>query len=105
MSKITKDFSGLEKLQENLKAMEGTQSVRLAEVVSPQFVSANTKYPDFDALLTEVGITTAEEFEAYPEADFDAFIAANTRFSTWREMQEEAVAAYAKAQLLKGMGR
>lgn len=101
--KVPSDMSGLKKLAENAKKLHGTSQVPLADVLNAKFVSSHSKYADFEALLAAVGVTTKEEFEALPDAEFDAFIAANTDFSNWVEMQTEGMTAYAKAQLLKGL--
>lgn len=102
---VKSDLSGLKKLKENLEAMQGTHSVQLSEILTPELVSSHSRFADFDSLLAEAGITTKEEFEAYPDADFDAFVAANTDFESWLDMQKQGAAAYAKAQLLKGLKR
>lgn len=95
------DRSGLDKLLKNIKSLEGTHQVPLTESLSAVFVSSHSRFADFDALLAEAGITTKEEFEAYPDADFDAFIAANTDFDSWVDMQKQGMAAYVRRQLTK----
>ena len=102
---IKSDFSGLKKVQRNLQDMAGTHTVPITDVLTPEFVSNHSRFPNFETLLTEAGITTKEEFEAYPDAGFDAFIAASTDFESWLDMQRQGGAAYAKRQLLKGLGR
>ena len=99
------DFSGLKKLQKNLQNMAGTHTIPITDVLTPEFVSNHSRFPDFETLLAEAGITTKEEFKAYPDADFDAFISANTDFESWLDMQRQGGTAYAKRQLLKGFGR
>lgn len=103
--KVKADFSGLKKLQENLEALEGTHQVPLSDILTPEFVSSHSQFPDFDTLLTAVGVTNKEEFAALPDEEFDTFIAANTDFEGWLDMQKQGGAAYAKAQLLKGLKR
>ena len=99
--KVKADFSGLKKLKENLKALEETHQVPLSDILTPEFVSSHSKFPDFDALLAAVGITSKEEFETLPDEEFDTFIAANTDFESWLDMQRQGGAAYVKAQLRK----
>lgn len=102
---VKSNLSGLKKLQKNLEDMEGTHTVPITDVLTPEFVSSHSRFPDFETLLAEAGITTKEEFEAYPDADFDAFIAANTNFESWLDMQRQGGAAYTKRLLFKGLGR
>lgn len=103
MFKVTSDFSGLDQLKENLEELSGTHQVPLSEVLTAEFVSSHSPYADFDALLAAVGVTTKEEFEAMPDETFDAFLAANTEFESWLDMQKQGGAAYMKAKLLKGL--
>jgi hypothetical protein len=103
VSKVKSDLSGLKKLKENLEELSGTHQVPLSDVLTADFVSSHSPYADFDELLAAVGVTTKEEFEALPDADFDAFLAANTEFESWLEMQKQGMAKYAKAKLLKGL--
>ena len=102
---VKSDLSGLKKLKQNLEALQGSHQVPLSEILTPEFVEAHSKFSDFDALLAAAGITSKAEFEAYPDADFDAFITANTDFESWLDMQKQGAASYAKAQLLKGLKR
>ncbi len=100
---IKSDLSGLKQLQKNLEAMKGTQKIPLSDVLTPEFVQSHSRFSDFDSLLAEVGITSKEELDAYPDAEFDAFIAANTSFESWVDMQKQGATDYAKRQLLKGL--
>ncbi|VXB17100.1 hypothetical protein [Pseudomonas sp. 8O] len=102
---VKSDLSGLKKLQKNLEDMKGARTVPITDVLTPEFVSSHSRFPDFETLLAEAGITTMEEFAAYPDDDFDSFIAANTDFESWLDMQRHGGAAYTKRQLLKGLGR
>lgn len=103
--KVTSDLSGLKKLQENMEKLQGSHQVSLAEVLTDEFVSSHSKYAGFDELLADIGVTTAEEFTALPDAKFDAFLAANTDFESWLDMQKQGMAAYAKSKILEGLKR
>lgn len=103
MIKVKSDLSGLKKLKENMEALSGNHQVPLSEVLNADFVSSHSRFADFDALLAEIGVTTAEQFKALPDEEFDVFVAANTDFESWLDMQKQGAAAYAKAKLLKGL--
>lgn len=103
--KVTSNLSGLKKLKENMEALEGSHEVPLSEVITAQFVSSHSRFSDFDTLLAEIGVTTKEEFTALPDEDFDAFIAANTDFESWLDMQRQGMAEYARAKLMAGLKR
>lgn len=95
--------SGLDKLIENAEKLHGTHQVSLADVLTDDFVSRHSKYAGFDELLADIGVTTKEEFTALPDDKFDAFLAANTEFESWLDMQKRGMAEYAKAKLLAGL--
>lgn len=101
--KVTSDFSGLRKLQENLEALHGSHEVPLSEVITAQFVSSHSRFSDFESLLAEIGVTTKEEFTALPDEDFDVFIAESTDFENWLDMQKKAMTEYARAKLFAGL--
>ena len=101
--KVTSDFSGLKKLQENMKALQGSHEVPLSEVITAQFISSHSRFSDFDSLLAEIGVTTKEEFTALPDEDFDLFIAQNTDFENWLDMQKKAMTEYTRTKLFAGL--
>ncbi|WP_286978240.1 hypothetical protein [Pseudomonas sp.] len=103
--KVKSDLSGLKKLQENMEKLQGTREVPLSEVINAKFVSSHSRFSDFDNLLAEIGVTTKEQFEALPDEEFDAFIAANTDFEGWLDMQQQAMSAYAAAKVTEGLKR
>lgn len=103
--KVTSDLSGLKKIQDNMEVLEAADAIPLSEAITAQFVSRHSRFSDFDSLLAEIGVTTKEEFIALPDEDFDAFIAANTDFESWLEMQQTGVAEYAEAKLMEGLKR
>lgn len=105
MLKVTSNLSGLKKLQENAEKLHGTHQISLAEILSDDFVSSHSKYAGFDELLADIGVTTKEEFTALPDEKFDAFLAANTEFESWEDMQKQGAAAYARSKLLEGLKR
>jgi len=103
--KVTSDLSGLKKLQQNMEKLQGSHEVSLAEIITDDFVSSHSKYAGFDELLADIGVTTKEEFIALPDEKFDAFLAANTEFESWVDMQKQGAAAYARSKLLEGLKR
>lgn len=103
--KVTSDLSGLKKLQKNMEKLQGSREVSLTEIITDDFVSSHSKYAGFDELLADIGVTTKEEFIALPDEKFDAFLAANTEFESWVDMQKQGAAAYARSKLLEGLKR
>ncbi|MBF8733069.1 hypothetical protein IRZ59_21810 [Pseudomonas guariconensis] len=101
--KVKSDLSGLKKLQENMEKLQGSHEVPLSDVITAEFVSTHSRFKDFDTLLATIGVTTKEEFLALDDEEFDAFIAENTDFESWLDMQQKAMAEYARARLMAGL--
>jgi len=100
------DMSGLKKLSKNLEELGNKKSIRLDELINDGFVSSHSKYKNFDELLSSshFNVETAKDFEAVAaNAEWDAYIANNTNFSSWEEMQVSALRLYVKSQVGKGL--
>lgn len=96
-----KDFERqLTRLQRKVKSLDGTHSVPVADLLKPDFVSANSNFPTFDAMMltSPIKITCVEDFE---REEWNAFIVANTRFSSWTEMVGQAGEQWLSQQLFK----
>lgn len=84
--------SELKKLQNNLEKLEGTRSVALDDILSPDFMSRFTNFSSFDELIEKSGypVEVQEDFERIPDKEWDEFISANTQFSSWQDMLDLA---------------
>jgi hypothetical protein len=104
---IKSDTTGLKTLTENAKKLDGEHQVLLLDLLSPEFMSAHTKSPDFLSFCESAGykVETAEDLEAIPDGPWDAYIKSETEFENWLEMQKAAGAEYFAAQLFKGIKR
>lgn len=101
-------ITGLDELQKQLKQMErgakeleGTKEVPFSDLFTKSFMRKYTPFSTFDELLEAGGFhaDTTEEFEAIPDAPFDAHIAATTRFKSWEEMIRAAQEQYITRKL------
>lgn len=99
-------FSGFDELGKKLDEMlEGAESlskrktVKLSEMMNDAFVRKNTNFNNLDEFFESAGIHNQSDFDAYPDEKLDTFVAANTRFSSWSNMQEEASSAWISGQL------
>lgn len=90
------DISGLEKLQRNLKKLEGQRSVPLAELMPDRFIRQHTNFQSLQAFLDASGIEDGQEIGS---PAFSQFVATHTRFRSWEEMTKAAGAEWATAQL------
>ena len=92
----------LDDIQNRAQNLNGSHSVPVSELLSPNFMQRNTKFETFDAMLEASGFKaeTQAEFDAIPDDKWNVFIASTTRFSSWQAMLEEAGAEWVK----KGLG-
>ncbi|WP_460418760.1 hypothetical protein [Pseudomonas sp. microsymbiont 2] len=99
------DRSGLDKLIENAKEVDGKHQVKLVDMMNPAFISAHSKFADLEALFAASGfkVDSAEDFAAIPDDEWDTFIKENTDFESWLDMQKTAGAEYVKAKLFSGL--
>ena len=104
MIKVT----GLDELTKKLddmaaraKALHGTHQVQINDLLNPPFISAHTRFADIDALFGAGGFKadTTEEFEAIPEDKLDAFVSAESGFTTWSDMVQAASKEWATKKL------
>lgn len=103
--KVRSNTNGLNKLKNNIKAMSETSQIKLKDFMTPKFISECSSFNDINHLFDESGfsIECKEDFEAIPDDKWNKFIVENTSFSSWEEMQKEAMNIYVKEQLFKGL--
>ena len=99
-------ISGLDDLERKLKKLEKAAEsvdgeVKLSELFNESFMRRHSSYPTFDSLLENCGYPceTAEDFEAIPDAEFDAYIRKVTTFISWEEMRTVAAQEHVKKKL------
>jgi len=100
MVKVEADFSGLERLQDNLENLDGEQEVSGEDLLPDDFIRKNTNFQTRSAFLEASGIKGQEDMSTDA---FNDFVAANTRFPNWQEMFKAAGAEWAKRQLFAGL--
>lgn len=99
--KVTKTDNALDELEKRAKELDGNREVRLSELLTPKFISENSNFQDLDELFeaSDFEIESKEDLEAIPDQEWNDFISKNTKFSSWEDMQKEAIIAYTKRQL------
>jgi len=90
------DISGLEKLQRNIKKLEGKRNIPLSELMPDTFISRNSKFRSLQAFLNAGGVRGDHDIGS---SEFSRFVSAKTRFRSWEEMKQAAGAEWAKRQL------
>lgn len=86
-------INGLDAVKAKLAKLAELKQVSLGELFNPEFLAANTNFPDVQEMFDRSGFKVAsiEDIEAIPEEEWESYIAANTQFSSWHEMREAAL--------------
>lgn len=86
---------------ERAKSLEQPTSVAIEDLLTPEFMSAHTKFSSLAELKKASGfqMETVDEFEDLPEEKLDAFMRRETQFSNWTDMIKAAGAEWVKRQL------
>lgn len=89
----------LERLSRNVENVSGT--VAFDDLFPPEFMRRYTDFATIQAMADASGFTieSREDFEAIPDADWDAFVRSRTRFQTWQDMQAKAGEEYVGRRL------
>lgn len=80
----------LERLSRNAQNVSGP--VTFDDLFPPEFMRRYTDFPTIQAMADASGfkIESQQDFEAIPDADWDAFVRSRSRFQTWQDMQAKA---------------
>jgi hypothetical protein len=83
--------------------LDGSHRVPLGELFNPAFMRGCSRFGTFQELLDASPFTvrSAEDFKAIPDAEWDAHVRQNTRYSSWQEMRQAAVVEWTKARLFR----
>ncbi len=91
----------LEDLSRRAQELHGNHNVPLSELMPPEFISNCSQFTSLEAMFTASNfkIESIEDFKAIPDDEWDAFIVDNTSYSSWEEMQQDAMKAWVGKQL------
>jgi hypothetical protein len=95
------EIKGMKEFQKELKNMaraakelQGDHQVPLHELLTDAFLRKHTSFNSFAEFEQQEIFSKYSSFEEIPDDELNAFVSANTKFSNWTEMLEEAVAEY-----------
>lgn len=96
---FSRDF---DKLRKNIKNLNGTHESSFDELFNAAFMRKYTRSSSFNEFLEKSGfkVTSQDEFESIPDAEWNRYIVANSKFPNWNSMQQAAVDQHA-ARLLE----
>lgn len=88
----------LDAVSRNSKAMDGTQSVPLTELLTPEFLTSHTRFANLQTMLEAggFGTTSPQDLDSIPAQEWERFIRAATPFPSWQAMLGQAVAHYTR---------
>lgn len=91
----------LDRMAKGAEELDGTHTVPMTELLSPEFVSSHTKFANADEMFEASGfkIESQDDFAAIPDAEWDEFIRSISSFSDWQSMLGEAGSAWAAKKL------
>ena len=82
----------LRDLQTKAERIDGEHQVPFTELFPDEFMLRNTEFTSIEAMIEASGYTVEAQgdFAAIPDDEWDDFIQACTRFSSWSEMTQAA---------------
>lgn len=91
-----------DKLKKNLDEISGTNTCKLSDILTTDFIQANTPFRSYDDMINKSGLelteTTAEEL--YLNEDLNEFIKQNTKFENFRALCVAATREYATNKVM-----
>ncbi len=75
------------RMADNARALEGTQSVPMEELMPAPFVQRHSKFASFQEMTDAGGVKDQNDFEGEVWNDF---VAENTTFASWEDMVQQA---------------
>lgn len=91
-------ITGLDKLEKNLKDLDGENKVPLSELFSNKFMQKNSTFTSFSEFADESTFDFSD-IESIPEDELDIFITKKTNFASWKEMLNSASKEWAIKKL------
>lgn len=91
----------LERMKEEVEELEGTHSVSISELLSPEFLASCSAFSSVEELFksSRFKIESPEDFEAIPDSEWEWFIQQNTSYTGWTEMQQAAACVWMRKKL------
>ena len=95
-SSFSFDDSKLRKLQQNIDALSGQHEVRIADLLTDNFIRQHSNFQTLQTLIDASGV---ENIDDIGNELFSTFISTHTTFTSWEDMVKLATAEYVKRQL------
>lgn len=107
-NKLANNNDGLKKLKrlaQNIKDFEGINSIPMGDVLTDEFIQANTNFQNIEELFEKAGykVENQADFQAIPQEDIDSFVRENSKFDSFTTLQQEAVDEFVRNKIFKGV--
>lgn len=98
LDNLKKKFTQMQKAAEEL---ERTKSISFDQLFTSAFMQKYTNFLSFKEFLKagNFDVNSQEDFEAIPDEELDAHVKNSTKFSTWKEMLNEATKIFISKKL------
>lgn len=96
MDDLTKD---LDKFAKRVHNFAGEHKVSFGELFTNSFMQKYTTFANINDFFNAVGIKDSKDFDAYPQAKLDTFVAQHSQFANFAKMQSKATDEYINHQL------
>lgn len=90
MSGFNEFHKQLKQMEKAAKELDGTHEVPFSELFTDSFLRKHTTFSSFEEFENQKIFTKYQTIEEIPDDEMDMFVAANTNFSNWDEMLDEA---------------
>lgn len=103
---MSKSFSRqISNLKKNLEEIGSTTQLTFGEMFNPEFLSKCSSFTSVEDLFEKSGfhVKSAEDFKAIPNDEWESFIAKNTSYESWSDMQRDAASEAISKRLKKGL--
>lgn len=90
MTKVN-NFQQLEEMAETARRKHGLR-ISIEELMTSEFISRCSSHNSIDSLFaaSPYKLDSLADFNAIPDAEWDAFISSQTSYGDWEEMQKAA---------------
>lgn len=93
---IDETMQDFQDITDNADELSESQLVPDSALFTSSFMQQYTKFESYDAFLDNSGfdVSSQESMDAIPGEEMDKYVAENTDFDSWEEMQGQAVDEY-----------
>lgn len=98
---LEKGMEKLEDVAEKAKEIDGENNIPFDELRSLNFMQKNTKFDSIRQMIenNSFNVDSMESFAKIPDDQWDNFVAENTNFDNWKEMQMTAAKNWTSRKL------